>query len=234
MRSVDVVAPSLRPANPILYVVILMLVTALPQAHAAEPTTVPDTDDCAVPCGKIYADLRFELPLDARIGTTTIDVLPPEVPVTIYYEWDFEQDATGVPGDAEEMEILLQVTRSPTWLTATFADEPCTFFLNPAESSHKACTIPLYLEVDPSLLPATEEAHETAGKNLWLFASSPESGSFMASFGMEPIRFDWDGAPESAPAAVQTTAQMPAPAALPVVGLLLTGLGAARRRFGLL
>lgn len=212
----------------------LLVVATLPSAHAEPTPTRPITDKCAPPCGYIYPTIGMDADIKkADLRTSQIGALPATIPVAITYSWDMEQDGTGAPGDADPMKITIIVSKEPSWLSASLSPSTCEFVLVPVQNEYDVCTIDLNIEVDPTYVPTSEEDLDRVGKRLMLFATSEESGTFKKSYGVEDLRWTFDGAPQiegraTAPAVEKEAAPGLAPAAL-VVGLAGL-LGIARRR----
>lgn len=177
----------------------LIALTSLTAPGAvAEPEAValPAEEKCAPPCGYIWPTIGLEPDTAFPYLTSELTEFPSEIKVKVTYYWDMEQDGTGAPGDTEDMSITLALTKKPDWMTAKVEPAVCTFTLIPITSEYEVCEVTITNEITE--YPMTENALEEFGKRLMLFATSKESGTFKASYGVEDMRFDWDGAPNVA------------------------------------
>ncbi len=199
-------------------------VAPAPGTQSTHDLTLPqESKDCAPPCGYIWPRIGVETDIQSPFKLSNIGDFPTEADVEITYSWDMEQEGTGITDPTEEMEILVIVSRTPVFMDAQLSQSTCTFVLLPAQPENDVCTIKMSIQIDEELLPDSEKELKDTGHRLMLFAASEESGTFRKAYGLEDVRFQFDGEePE--------VLESPAPVA-PLLGIaLLTALLVARLR----
>lgn len=186
--------------------------------------------DCAPPCGYIWPRIGIHTDVQSPYPTSALEDYPREIEVVVTYSWDLEQEGTGINDPAEEMTILLSVTRTPIFLDAELDERVCSFTLLPVVYHYDVCTLTLTVDIHEENFPATEDELRETGHRLMLFAMSDESGTFMTSYGLEDLRFSFDEAPPGVGTA--QIEESPAPAVAAWIGVTLLALAAAaiRRR----
>lgn len=179
-------------------VVALLLVLPMVAVGAGAST---DTDCASVPCGYISPIILIDL--DTNDVTLSPDEPEVEIPGTVTYKWDVDQEGFGAWEPNNRPEVTLRFTRKPAWVSASV--EPTRF---PVEMS------PQHLDVDqsnPTQPDATytykKDITVTIAKNdqpiiaeegfdrasMGLYARSSESGLYKPGYGFREIRVQPDG-----------------------------------------
>lgn len=205
--------------------------TADPASTRLPGSTDHGLEDCAPPCGYIYPIITLHTDLKTPIKAADIADLPSEVPVTVDFWWDFEQDGTGIP-DKTDMTLTTVITKKPSWLKAELTKPVCTFTLNPAVSDYPAvCGGEMVLKLEVLEVPDSVDDIEPDGKRLMLFTTSEESGTFKKSYGVKDIRFKPDDTLAATDAALtEESPALPVVAPLAALGALLVAARHAHRR----
>jgi hypothetical protein len=195
---------------------------------------LPEVDgpaiDCAPPCGYIWPRIGVHSDIQSPFRLSELDRFPTESEIRLTYSWDLEQEGTGINDPTEPMQIVIVITRTPAFMSASLDRNVCDFTLLPVITEYEVCTLTLSVEIHPEYLPTNEDELREHGHRLMLFAASDESGTFMRSYGLEDIRFRFDEAGAEGIPSTADANEAPLPLMPLVAGLALVAAIAAARR----
>lgn len=192
----------MRVSAAVVAVLLVAPMAVLGAGASTISTTSTDTDCATVPCGYISPIIIIDLDRnDVELSPDRSEV---EIPGTVTYKWDVDQEGFGAWEPDDPPEVTLRFTRKPDWVSASV--DPVRF---PVEMS------PEHLSVDDSnptqpdstysyTQPITvtlakqegqpivaEEGFEEA--SMGLYARSSESGLYKPGYGFREIRVAPDG-----------------------------------------
>jgi len=149
---------------------------------------------CAPPCGYIFPTISVDSPIRGILWLNETR----EIPLTIIFEWDFDNDATGAHDASNPIELTFDVPKKPNWVDWSVAPE--RIVLQPPQFN-PVTTYRYEYEAMLTLTPKESVALEDrAGTKMLLFVQSSESGTFKKSYGVEVFKFPGDGATNTVPA----------------------------------
>jgi hypothetical protein len=110
-----------------------------------------------------------------------------EIPLTIIFEWNFDNDGTGLHDASNPIKLTFDAPKKPNWVEWTV--EPVEIVLDntqfqPANKYRYEFAATVTLTPD-----LTVPVDERAGSKMLLFVQSSESGMFKKSYGVEIFKF---------------------------------------------
>lgn len=181
--------------------VAVLMVAPIVAIGAGASTTATETDCSGVPCGYISPIIIIDLETnDATLSPGEDSV---EIPGTVTYKWDVDNEGFGAWEPDDPPEVTLRFTRKPGWISASV--EPARFGVemspehlsvdesNPTQpdstySYSQEITVTLAKNDQPII---AEEGFEEA--SMGLYARSSESGLYKPGYGFREIRVAPDG-----------------------------------------
>lgn len=150
----------------------------------AAGVSVPSANaHCAPPCGYIFPTIIVTSPVSGPLWLNE----SMEIPLSIIYEWNFDNEGTGLHDASNPVKLTFDAPKKPNWVDWTV--EPTEIVLgppefNPVTTYHYEYAAMLTLTPDLAL-----PIEERAGTKMLLFIQSSESGTFKKSYGVEVFKF---------------------------------------------